>query len=139
MILSISCGKRNEIESIFIANKDEYWQHYDYCYNTGGNCFKFKKDDTCDLYLMFNDKPFFRLFNSDGDVVNDPGTWSIKNDSTFIWDKEVFKIEKLTKNEILLSYSDYEIKGKKCYVRLSKWAKTPQGPKHLGVENNAKE
>lgn len=70
-----------------------------------GNCYKFKKNVTCDLYLIFIDKPFFRLYNYDGisnnevDLMRDPGTWSIKNNSTFVWDEEIFKIENCQKKK----------------------------------------
>ena len=128
-MVCISCSKKKQIESIFIAGKNEYWLHQDYCYNTGGNCYKFKKNGTSDVYLMFIDKPFFRLFNSDGDVIRDPEPWSVKNDSTLVWNEGVFKIEKLSRREILLSYYHYEIKGRKCFVRLTKWVDTTQGPR----------
>jgi len=129
LILSVSCSKKNEIESIFISDKNEYWLAHDYCNNSGGNCYQFKKNGTSDLYLMFVDRPFFRLFNSDGDVINDPEPWSIKNDSTLVWHDGVYKIEKLSRREILLSYYHYDIKGRKCFVRLSKWVETPPGPR----------
>jgi hypothetical protein len=136
LILSISCSKKGEIESIFIADKNEYWVHHDYCYNTGGNCFHFNENGSCDRFLVTHKD--FTLANSEGDLVNDPGTWSIKNDSTFVWDKGVFKIEKVTKKEILLSYYHYELKGIKCFVRLSKWRQTPQGPKPVDMLDNVK-
>ena len=136
LILSVSCSKKNEIESIFICDKNEYWEHQDYCYNTGGNCYHFKKNGTCDLYLKFIDKPFFRLFNHDGDVIRDPEPWSIKNDSTLVWDEGVYKIEKLSRREILLSYYHYELKGRKCFVRLIKYIDTPQGARPLDTLDN---
>lgn len=134
--MSISCSKKGDIESIFIGDKNEYWVHHDYCYNSGGNCYRFNENGSCDLFLRTNVD--FKLANSEGDVINDPGTWSIKNDSTFVWDKGVFKIEKLTKKEILLSYYHYELKGIKCFVRLSKWVQTPQGPKPVDTLDNVK-
>jgi len=137
MVLSVSCSKKNEIESIFIAGKNEYWQAYDYC-STGSNCYHFKKNGTCDLYMMSIEKPFFRLFNHDGDVINDPEPWSVKNDSTLLWHEGVYKIEKLSRREILLSYYHYEIKGRKCFVRLTKWVDTPQGPKPVDSLDNVK-
>ncbi|PXY45016.1 hypothetical protein [Flavobacterium hydrophilum] len=136
MILCISCSKKKETESIFIAEKDEYWVHHDYCYNTGGNCFHFNENGSYDRFLVT--PTAFRLANNDGDLINDPGTWSIKNDSTFVWDKGVFKIEKITKKQILLSYYHYESKGIKCFVRLSKWIQTPQGPKPVDSLDNVK-
>ncbi len=139
LALLVSCTNKSKIESIFLAHKNEYWSHQDYCFNTAGNCFQFKEDGIYDIYLAFNDSVGFRLFNNDGDVINDSRTWSIKNDSTFVWDKGIFKIEKLSKSEILLSYYDDTFKGKKCYVRLSKWIKTPQGPKPLEKRDGIKE
>ena len=135
-MLSISCSKKGEIESIFIADKNEYWVHHDYCYNTGGNCYRFNENGSYDRFLRSNIG--FDLFNNDGDLIRDPGTWSIKNDSTFVRDKGVFKIEKLTKNEILLSYYNHEFKGIKCFLRLSKWVQTPQGPKPVDTLDNVK-
>lgn len=136
LILSISCSNKKEIESILVCDKNEYWECIDYCYNSR-TYFQFKDNGTIDAYLLYT-KEGFRLFNNDGDLINDPGTWSIKNDSTFIWNKEVYKIEKLAKNEILLSYYHYEIKDKKCYIRLSKLIKTPKGPKRLDELNKIK-
>jgi hypothetical protein len=129
LILSASCNKKKEIESIFLTNKNEYWDSKEYCYNGGGNFFQFKKDGNYDRYLLYNNYLGFRLANDDGDLKSGPRTWSIKNDSTFVWDKGVYKIEKISKKEILLSYDHYELKGVKCYVRLSKWVVTPKGPK----------
>lgn len=134
LILSISCSKKEDIKSIFIAGKNEYWVHHDYCYNTGGNCFRFNKNGSCDKFVRSNVD--FRIANNDGDLKNDAGAWSLKNDSTFVWDEGIFKIEKLTKNEILLSYYHYELKGIKCFVRLSKWVQTPQGPKPVDTLDN---
>lgn len=31
--------------------------------------------------------------------MRDPGTWSIKNNSTFVWDEEIFKIENCQKKK----------------------------------------
>lgn len=136
LIFSVSCSKKEEIKSIFVTDKNEYWVHHDYCYNTGGNCFRFNENDSYDRFLRSN--VGFRISNNDGDLKRDPGTWFIPNDSTFVWDKGLFKIEKLTKKEILLSYYHYELKGIKCYVRLSKWKQTPQGPKPVDTLDNVK-
>lgn len=108
------------------------------------NCYKFKKNVTCDLYLIFIDKPFFRLYNYDGisnnegDLMRDPGTWSIKNNSTFVWDEGIFKIEKLSKKEILLLYYRNNLKGIKCFVRLLNWVQTQRGPKPVDSLDNVK-
>lgn len=134
MIISVSCNKKNKIESIFIANKNEYWAYKDYCYDNSGNYYQFKEDGIYDCYLGYA-KEGFRLFNNDGDIVNDSRTWSVKNDSTFVWYRGSYKIEKISKKEILLSYYHHEIKDKKCYIRLSKWVNTSKGTKLLDQPN----
>ena len=136
LIATVSCTKKNEIESLLVTNKNEYWECINYCYNSGSTYFQFKDNGSYNAFLR--SYVGFDLFNNDGDLRNDPGTWSIKNDSTFVWDKDAYKIEKISKNEILLSYYHYEIKDKKCYVRLSKWITTPSGPKHLDHQDNIK-
>jgi len=127
LILAVSCSDKNETESIFITNKNEYWQYDNYCNNTCCIYFQFHENGSHDKYLR--SYVGFDLFNNDGDLESGPRTWSIKTDSIFVWDKEEYKIEKISNKEILLSYYHYKINGKKCYVRLSKWVKTPQGPK----------
>lgn len=134
MIVSVSCNKKNKIESIFIASKNEYWECVNYCYDSK-TYFQFKDNENYDAYLLYA-KEGFKLFNNDRDIVNHSRTWGIKNDSTFIWDNGSYKIEKISKNEILLSYYHHEIKDKKCYVRLSKWLNTPKGPKLLDQPDN---
>ena len=136
MVLSVSCIKKNEIESIFIGDKDAYWVHHYYCYNTGGNCFRFNENKSYDRFLRSNVD--FRISNNEGDLMRDPGTWSIKKDSTFVWDEGIFKIEKLSKKEILLSYYRNDLKGIKCFVRLSKWVQTQRGPKPVDSLDNVR-
>lgn len=136
MIMSVSCNKKDKIKSFFITNKNEYWECLNYCYNSGSTYFQFKENGSYDVFLR--SYVGFDLFNDDGDLISGSRPWSIKNDSTFVWDKWNYKIEKMSKNEILLSYYHYEIKNKKCYVRLSKWVNTPQGPKLLDQPDNIK-
>jgi len=128
--ICISCSKKSEIESIFIANKNEYWKYNDYCQDTRGIYFQFKNNSSHDKFVLYS-KEGFHLFNDDGDLLSGPRTWSIKNDSTFIFDEEEYKIEKITEKEILLSYYHYKIKDKKCFVKLSKWVDGPEGPRPL--------
>lgn len=137
MILSVSCNRKNKIETIFIANKNEYWLYTEYCYDNVGNFYQFKEDGIYDRYLSYA-KEGFRLFNNRRDLAYNSRTWSIKNDSILLFDRGSYKIEKISKNEILLSYYHHEIKDKKCYIRLSKWLNTPEGPKLLDEQNNTK-
>lgn len=137
LLCCISCSDNDKIKSLFVANKNEYWAYKDYCYDNSGNYYQFKEDGIYDRYLGYA-KEGFRLFNNDGDLVEDSRTWSIKNDSTFVWDRGSYKIEKISKNEILLSYYHYKIENKKCYVRLTKWLNTPKGPKLLDQPDNIK-
>ena len=137
-LLFITCDKKNEIESVFIAHKNEYWEYRNYCNNSGrGIYFQFREGAVYDQYLQYINEGF-SLFNSDGDLIFDSRSWSVKNDSTFVLDKEAYKIEKYSNKEILLSYFDSGIKDKKCFILLSKWIVTPKGPKPLNVPNNIK-
>ena len=133
MITCLSCSKKSEIETIFIANNNEYWEYRNYCHNTAGIYFQFRKNGSHDKYL--NSYVGFDLFNNDGDLECGPRTWSIKNDSVFLWDKGIYKIEKITNKEIILSYYHYKIKEKNCFIRLSKWVDTPKGPKLLNEQD----
>lgn len=136
LLCCISCSDNDKIKSVFVANKNEYWECMNYCHDSR-TYFQFKDNGTYDAYLLYA-KEGFHLFNDDGDLISVSRTWSIKNDSTFVWDKWNYKIEKMSKNEILLSYYHYKIKNKKCYARFSKWIKTPQGPKLLDQPDNIK-
>lgn len=137
LLLCISCSKKDEIESVFIANNNEYWQFKNYCYAVSGSTyFQFKDNGTYDVYLR--SYVGFDLFNDDGDLKSGPRLWSIKNDSTFVLNKGIYKIEKITNKEIILSYYHYKIKDRKCFIRLSKWVVTPKGPKLLDELENIK-
>lgn len=138
LLACLSCSKKSEIEEQFVASKNDYWQYKNYCSNNGrGIYFQFKENGSYDKYLQYINEGF-SLFNNDGDLQSGPRTWSIKNDSIFLLDNGTYKIEKTSKNEILLSYYHHEIKDKKCYVRLSKWVNTPKGPKLLDQPDNIK-
>ncbi|WPO80746.1 hypothetical protein [Flavobacterium sp. KACC 22761] len=128
--LCVSCSKKNEIESMFVTSKNEYWKYQDYCWNNKGVYFKCNKNGSSDKY-RFNTDEGFLLFNTDGDLEIIGSSWSIKNDSTFVFDNEEYKIEKISNKEILLSYYHYKIKDKKCFVKLTKWVDGPKGPKPL--------
>lgn len=130
VVLCISCNKKSKIESTFIASKKEYWAYNDYCLGTKGIYFQFRENGTHDKYLLHIDDGF-SLFNTDRGGGSATRTWSIKNDSTFVFDEEEYKIEKFTEKEIFLSYYHYKIKDKKCFVKLSKWVDGPEGPRPL--------
>ncbi|OXB05106.1 hypothetical protein B0A81_15480 [Flavobacterium plurextorum] len=130
VLLCISCSKKSEIESIFITSENEYWAYRDYCWNSKGNYYKYNKNGTCDKFALYTHEGFV-LYNNDGDDEFIGSSWSIKNDSTFVFNYEEYKIEKISNQEILLSYYHYKIKDKKCFVRLTKWVNGPEGPKPL--------
>lgn len=136
LIATVSCSKKNEIESLLVTNKDEYWEYQNYCFNNGLLYFQFNENAKYDKYLRMNEG--FKLFNKDGDLRNDSRTWSVKNDSTLVWNQWNYKIEKTSKDEILLSYYHHEIKDKKCYIRLSKLVDTSKGTKLLDELDNTK-
>jgi hypothetical protein len=122
--LLFSCNKKSKLENIFIGGKKDYWNYKDNCQKEGskGIYFKFNKKGDYDKYLSkpINEGNGFDLFNNDGDLMSDPRNWSIKNDSTFVWDGEDYKIERYTKDNIILSYYHYKEKNKKCIVTFEK-------------------
>jgi hypothetical protein len=119
--LLASCSKKNELENIFTCDKNEYWSYKNNC-GSFGIYFKFNSDGSHDKYLSkpIDEGKGFDLFNNDGDVISGPRTWSIKNDSIFVWDKGVYKIESCNENIIILTYYHYKEKNKKCSVALKK-------------------
>ena len=118
LFLIFSCSKRSEIENIFISKQNEYWDYNNDC-QSHGVYFRFNKKGNYDKYNRFiNDG--FELFNNDGDLLSSPRSWSIKNDSTFVWDKEEYKIEVCTKDRIILSYYHYKENNKKCKITFKK-------------------
>jgi hypothetical protein len=119
--LLASCSKKNELENIFTCDKNEYWSYKNNC-GSYGIYFKFNSDGSHDKYLSkpIDEGKGFDLFNNDGDVISGPRTWSIKNDSIFVWDKGVYKIESYNENIIILTYYHYKEKNKKCSVALKK-------------------
>ncbi|WP_264535763.1 hypothetical protein [Flavobacterium sp. N1736] len=117
-----------------MTNKNEYWQYRDYCWNTKGIYFRYNKDGSSNQYFLhINDG--FTLYDKNGTLRNGSALWSIKNDSTFVFDDLEYKIEKITNKEILLSYYNPEFKDKKCFVKLSKWIDGPEGPKPLNNQD----
>lgn len=119
--IMFSCNKKNELKTIFIAKQNEYWQYKDDC-GSSHVYFKFNKKKDYDKYLSkpINEGKGFDLFNNDGDLISGPRSWSIKNDSTFVWDKGDYKIEKCNTKQIILSYYHYKEKNKKCKITLNK-------------------
>jgi len=119
LVISFSCDKKYEIKTTFETKKNEYWKYKDACDGGRGLFFKFYKDGSYDKYNRFIDDGF-ELFNNDGDLIGGKRTWSIKNDSVFVWDNEKYNIEKYGKQEIILSYYHYKEKNKKCIITLNK-------------------
>ncbi|RKR10056.1 hypothetical protein C8C83_1724 [Flavobacterium sp. 90] len=130
VVLCISCSKKSKIESIFIADKNEYWEYQDYCWDTKDIYFQFRENGTQDKYLLYIDDGF-SLFNTDRGGGSERRDWLIKNDSTLVFDYSEYKIEKINNQEILLSYYHPKIKDKKCFIKLSKWVDGPDGPRPL--------
>ena len=80
--------------------------------------FRFNKNGSYDKYLK--SYTVFDLFNNDGDLLSGSRTWSLKNDSIFVWDNEEYRIEKYGTQQIRLSYYHYKKKNKKCSITLNK-------------------
>lgn len=116
-IMFVSCGKKHELENTFITNESEYWKYNNDCIQSRVY-FKFYQNGNYDKYLRTYKG--FNLFNNDGDIISKERTWSVKNDSTFVWSKEEYKIEKIGKQQIILSYHHYKVKDKICKVTLNK-------------------
>jgi hypothetical protein len=121
LILFFSCSKKREIENIFITKKNEYWNYKD-CDGGHSLYFKFNKNGSYDKYLSnpINEGKGFDLFNNDGDLLSGPRSWIIKNDSTFVWDKGVYRIEVCVKDSIVLSYNRNYENNKKCKITFRK-------------------
>lgn len=120
-VLLFSCCRKSELEDVFIGNKKDYWNYKDDC-QSYGIYFKFNKKGDYDKYLS---KPIkegkgFDLFNNDGDAIGGPRSWSIKNDSTFVWNNEDYKIESCTNQKIVLAYYHYKEKSRRCIITLKK-------------------
>lgn len=118
-VILLSCVKNIELENTFITKQNEYWQYENACGGGRGIYFKFNNDGTYDKINRFINDGFV-LFNNDGDLISGPRSWSIKNDSTFVWDNGEYKIEKCNSQQIILSYYHYKEKDKKCLITLSK-------------------
>lgn len=118
LVLFFSCSKKREIESIFITQKNEYWNYKD-CDGGHSLYFKFNEKGDYDKYNRYI-KDGFTLFNNDGDLISGPRSWSIKSDSTFVWDKGLYKIEVCTKDSIVLSYNRNYENYKKCKITFKK-------------------
>ena len=111
-----SCNRENSIAEIFIAEENEYWKYRDNC-QSHGIYFKFNQAGDYDKYL--NDiSDGFSLFNDDGDLLSGPRSWTIKNDSTFVWDGNECYIELLSNEKIILYYTGQE--NQDCRIFLLK-------------------
>ena len=116
--LLFSCTKKAELENFFISNEKEYWNYKD-CDGDHSLYYKFNKKGDYDKYNR-DIYDGFELFNNDGDLISGPRTWSIKNDSTLVWDKGVYKIEVCTKDSIILSYYRNYGNFRKCKISFKK-------------------
>jgi len=117
IVVLLSCGKERELENTFVTKKSEYWQYNDDCAKSRVY-FRFNKNGSYDKYLK--SYTGFDLFNNDGDLLSGSRTWSLKNDSIFVWDNEEYRIEKYGTQQIRLSYYHYKKKNKKCSITLNK-------------------
>lgn len=113
-----SCDKKNELETVFIAKKNEYWDYKNNCGNHGVY-FKFHKDGSYDKYNKYINEGF-ELFNNDGDLISGKRVWNIKNDSIFCWDNEEYIIKSYDTKKIILTYSHNKEKGRICSITLKK-------------------
>lgn len=117
-----SCTEKNNVENIFIAQKDCYWQLnndcaktmniYDRCY------FVFKKDGISDQYDLDLRSGFeLRKDVGSSDLITPIKKWELKKDSILSWEGIDYKIENFNKSLIILSYHKSE---KKCKIMLIK-------------------
>lgn len=120
-LLLASCTKKEQIKNIVVSKENEYWSYKDDC-ESHGIYFKFHSNGSYDKYMSnpIDEQPGFHIFNNDGDLLSDTRTWSLKNDSTFIWDKATLKILKCNKDSILLKYNAFKDKNKECIITLLK-------------------
>lgn len=120
IFLLVSCSKKSEIENIFTCDNNEYW---DYINDSQSHGIYFRFNEKGD-YDKYNRDIFtgFELFNNDGDIVSlkSERTWSVKNDSTFVWHGEEYKIESYNEQKIVLTYYHNKEKNKKCTVTFVK-------------------
>lgn len=116
LIIFTSCNRKRAIEQIFITKEKEYWKYKDNC-QSDGIYFKFNATGDYDKYLRYiNDG--FTPFNDDGDLLSGRRSWSIKNDSTFVWNENECKIELLSNEKIILYYAGQE--NQDCRIFLLK-------------------
>ncbi len=116
--LFFSCNKEREIQNIFICKQGEYWDYVNDC-QSHGVYFRFNQKGDYDKYNR-DIIDGFELFNNDGDLLSEPRSWSIKNDSTFVWNNEDYKIETYTNDSIVLYYYEDETMNKKCKITFRK-------------------
>ena len=116
LIIFMSCNRENSIAQIFIAKENEYWKYKDNC-QSDGIYFKFNAAGDYDNYLN-HISDGFSLFNDEGDLLSGSRSWSIKNDSTFVWDGNECYIELLSNEKIILYYAGQE--NQDCRIFLLK-------------------
>ncbi len=117
-VLFIGCNK-GDLNNKIISDKNEYWKYSNNCFKPVSLYFKFNADGTCNKYNrdIFDG---FELFNNDDDVISQKRTWSIKDDSIFVWNNENYNILQINKDTIILTYNHNKIKNKKCTIIFEK-------------------
>lgn len=117
-LILLSCDNKTQFEKSIIATEKDYWQYNDDC-ESHGVYFQFNEGGDYNKYNRYIDNTF-ELFNDDGDIIGGVRSWSMKNDSIFIWDNEEYKIEKSTDKQIVLTYYHHKEKNQKCKITLNK-------------------
>lgn len=120
----ISCDKKNNIENIFVTPKDYYWQYSDtrdYSIGCGMINFRFDKQGFSHKYDFSVKKGYILnegLQGSDIEII--AKKWLLKNDSTFVWDGVIYKIEHIDNTVIVLLHSTPKDNKNPYWIRLLK-------------------
>lgn len=93
-----ACENRSEIEKAFITEENEYLTYYSQG-QTGYLYFKFLENGNYDKY-----ERDMRLFNNDGDLIEDNRNWSVSKDSIFTWGAHKYDVVSYNDKIIVLLY-----------------------------------
>lgn len=118
LLFYISCNEKKNLSNCIITRENEYWRWEDSCQQSSSVYFTFDKDGSFNKYLKYL-KGDFILYNKDADVQEEDQTWSVKNDTTFVWKHQEYKIINYSPNEINLNYNHYKTKNI-CNIKLIK-------------------
>ncbi|MFK7004693.1 hypothetical protein BWK63_04145 [Flavobacterium covae] len=118
LLFCISCNERKSLADYITTRENEYWRWEDNCQQSSSVYFTFDKDGVFNKYLKYL-KEGFVLYNKDTDVQEEDRTWSIKNDTIFVWRHQEYKIISYNDNEISLTYNHYKTKDI-CKIKLIK-------------------